>query len=172
MNPTTNLDSIDTASDPRAIFASREFDAPRDVVWRAWTDPDEVVKWWGPEGFTTTTRAIEVRPGGVWRFVMHGPDGRDYENLITFEEVVEPERLVYRHGGGKDELEPVNFAVIVTFEDLGSRTRLTMTMTFPTADQRTLVIENYGADTGLVEHLERLRVHVEAADDTGKQAVA
>jgi uncharacterized protein YndB with AHSA1/START domain len=64
-------------------------------VFRAWTDPAQVSVWWGPRGFTTTSHEIDIRPGGRWRFVMHGPDGTDYDNLITFVEIVAPERLVY-----------------------------------------------------------------------------
>jgi uncharacterized protein YndB with AHSA1/START domain len=62
--------------DPRALIATRIFDAPRAPVFEAWTDPTRLAQWWGPYGFTTTTRAFDLRPGGVWRFVMHGPDGR------------------------------------------------------------------------------------------------
>ena len=91
--------SLDLASDPRSIIGMREFDAPRDLVFSAWTDPKHLAQWWGPNGFTTTTHSFDFRAGGTWRFVMHGPDGRDYQNLITFEEVVRPERIVYRHGG-------------------------------------------------------------------------
>ena len=83
--------------------------------------PKHLSQWWGPDGFTTTTSAFDMRPGGVWRFVMHGPDGRDYENRITFDEIVKPERIVYRHGGG-DDVEPVQFRTTVTFEDLGGKT--------------------------------------------------
>ena len=72
------------------------------LVWQAWTDPKHLAQWWGPNGFSTTTSAFDMRPGGVWRFVMHGPDGRDYENRITFDEIVRPERLVYHHGVIKD----------------------------------------------------------------------
>ena len=96
----------------------REFDAPRALVWQAWTDPKHLAQWWGPNGFSTTTSAFDMRPGGVWRFVMHGPDGRDYENRITFDEIVKPERIRYHHGGGSD-VEPVQFRTTVTFEDLG-----------------------------------------------------
>src|SRR5579884_4127269 len=93
---------IDLDQDPRIIVGMREFDAPRALVFSAWTDPKHLAQWWGPNGFTTTTSSFDMRPGGVWRFVMHGPDGRDYQNRITFEEIVPPERLVYRHGGGDD----------------------------------------------------------------------
>ena len=75
----------------REILLTRIFDAPRELVFNAWTDPKQIVQWWGPRGFTTTTYEMDVKPGGVWRFVMHGPDGRDYENRITFDEVVRPE---------------------------------------------------------------------------------
>src|SRR5258706_10882308 len=81
----------------------RVFDAPRELVWKVWTEPEHIGKWWGPNGFTTTTHKMEVKAGGVWRFVMHGPDGRDYQNKITFIEVVKPERLVYKHGGAGGE---------------------------------------------------------------------
>jgi uncharacterized protein YndB with AHSA1/START domain len=76
--------SIDLERDPRSIIGSRQFDAPRALVFSVWTDPKHLAQWWGPNGFTTTTHAYDFRPGGVWRFVMHGPDGRDYQNRITF----------------------------------------------------------------------------------------
>ncbi len=102
-----------------------------------------------------------MRPGGVWRFVMHGPDGRDYQNRITYEEVVPPERIVYRHGGG-DDVEPVQFRQTITFEDLGGRTRIVWRGEFPTARERDRVIKEYGADTGLVQTMARLADYVAA----------
>ena len=145
--------------DPCTIIGVREFDAPRELVFEAWTDPKHLAQWWGPNGFTTTTSAFDMRPGGVWRFVMHGPDGCDYENRITFEEIVKRERLVYHHGGG-DDVEPVQFRTTVTFEDLGGRTRLTMRGVFPSAAERARVIKEYGADKGLVQTLARLGDYV------------
>ena len=138
----------------------REFDAPRALVWEAWTDPKHLAQWWGPNGFSTTTSAFDMRPGGVWRFVMHGPDGRDYENRITFDEIVQPERICYHHGGGSD-VEPVQFRTTVTFEDLGSnRTRLTLHAVFPSAAERDRVIKEYGADKGAMQTLSRLADYV------------
>ena len=90
------ISSLDLDRDPRSIVGTREFDAPRALVFSAWTDAKHLAQWWGPNGFTTTTYTFDFRPGGIWRFVMHGPDGRDYQNLITFEEIVPPERIVYR----------------------------------------------------------------------------
>src|SRR5690242_12383757 len=148
--------SLDLDSDPRSIIGMREFDAPRDLVFAAWTDPQHLAQWWGPNGFTTTTMSFDLRPGGIWRFVMHGPDGRDYQNRITYDEIVPPERIVYRHSGGED-VEPVQFTQRIIFEDLGNgTTRLIWHGTFPTAEERARVIREYGADKGLVETMARL----------------
>jgi uncharacterized protein YndB with AHSA1/START domain len=147
--------SIDLERDPRAIVATRVYDAPRELVFSVWTDPKHLSQWWGPDGFTTTTSAFDMRVNGVWRFVMHGPDGRDYENRITFDEIVKPEGIVYHHGGG-DDVEPVQFRTTVTFEDLDGKTRLTLHAVFPSAAERDRVIKDYGADKGAVQTLSRL----------------
>jgi uncharacterized protein YndB with AHSA1/START domain len=153
--------SLDLQSDPRAIIGIREFDAPRDLVFAAWTDPKHLAQWWGPNGFTTTTSRFEFRPGGVWRFVMHGPDGRDYQNRIVFDEIVPPERIVYRHDGGED-VEPVRFSQTVIFEDVSGRTRMTWRGVFPSATERDRVIKEYGAGEGLVQTMARLADYVAA----------
>ena len=148
--------NVDLARDPSAIITVRELEAPRELVFDVWTDPKHLAQWWGPYGFSTTTSAFEFREGGVWRFVMHGPDGRDYQNRITFDEIVRPERIRYHHGGG-DEAEPVEFRTSVTFEDLGrGRTRLTLHAQFPSAAERDRVIVAYRADQGAIETLSRL----------------
>jgi uncharacterized protein YndB with AHSA1/START domain len=85
----------------REIVISRVFNAPRELVWRAWTDPKQIVKWWGPRGFSTTIEEMEVRPGGAWKLVMHGPDGTDYPAQSVFREVVKPERISFSHRGGR-----------------------------------------------------------------------
>ncbi|HEX4084906.1 MAG TPA: SRPBCC family protein, partial [Chthoniobacteraceae bacterium] len=87
---------------PNEIIISRVFDAPRETVWEAITDPEQVVQWWGPHGFSTTIQEMDLRPGGVWNHVMHGPDGANYPNRSVFTEVVKPERLSYSHGGHKE----------------------------------------------------------------------
>lgn len=154
--------NVDLDRDPRSIVGTRIFDAPRELVFAAFSDPKHLAQWWGPIGFTTTTSSFDFRPGGVWRFVMHGPDGRDYENRVTYDEIVAPERIVYHHGGG-DDVEPVQFNTIVTFEDLGNnQTRIVWRGTFPSAEERARVIKEYGADKGLVQTLTRLAEHLEA----------
>jgi len=113
----------------------------------------------GPTGFTTTTYEMDVKPGGVWRFVMHGPDGTDYKNKIIFIEVVKPERIVYRHAGEADS-EPVRFHVTVTFAAQGAKTQLTMKSIFETAEERNRVVEKYGAIEGGKQTLGRLAEHL------------
>ena len=154
--------SVDLEQDPRSIIGSRVFDAPRELVFAAFTDPNHLAAWWGPDGFSLTTHSFDFRVGGVWRFVMHGPDGRDYQNRVTYDEIVAPERLVYRHGGG-DDVEPVQFTQTLTFKDLGDgQTRLTWHGTFPSAEERARVIKEYGADKGLAQTMARLVDYVAA----------
>jgi uncharacterized protein YndB with AHSA1/START domain len=159
VSPGTAKFSIDLASDPKVITGTRTFDAPRALVFSAWTMPEHLAQWWGPDGFSITTRSFDFRAGGIWRFVMHGPDGRDYENRITFDEIAAPERIAYHHGGG-DDVEPVQFTTLVTFKEVGGKTKLTMRGTFPSAAERDRVIKEYGADKGLVQTLGRLAAYV------------
>jgi uncharacterized protein YndB with AHSA1/START domain len=161
--------SLDLETDPCSIVGTREYDAPRDLVFAMFCDPQHLAQWWGPEGFRTTTLSFDMRPGGVWRFVMHGPDGRDYHNRVTYEEIVPPERLVYRHGGGED-VEPVQFRQTITFEDRGGRTRIVWRGDFPSAAERDRVIKEYGADTGLVQTMARLADHVAAQSSFARSA--
>lgn len=147
------------ASAGREMVIERLVNAPPDLVFEAWTDPVQVAQWWGPRGFTTTTQEMAVRPGGVWRFIMHGPDGRDYLNKITYREVVRPERLVYAHAGGDDE---VSFEATVTFVPKGERTLVTLRALFPTAADLARVMKEHNAQEGGKQTLERLDEHLTA----------
>jgi len=146
-------DSSASATADREIVITRLIDAPRKRVFEAFTDPAQVGEWWGPTGFTTTTHEMDVRPGGTWRFIMHGPDGVDWPNWVVYHEVVRPERLVYDHGGSRAEPE---FHVTVTFADEGGRTRLTMRSLFPTAAAREYVVREVNAIEGGNQTLDRL----------------
>jgi uncharacterized protein YndB with AHSA1/START domain len=142
--------STATDTSTREIVATRVFDAPRETVFRLWTDPEHIKHWWGPRGFTNTIHEMDVRPGGVWRFVMHGPDGVDYDNEIVYGEIDAPALLTYTHVA-----EP-NFDVRVTFDEAGDQTRVTVQMTFETAEERQRVVDKFGAVEGLHQTLERL----------------
>lgn len=145
----------------REIVIARTFDAPRGLVFDAWTDPAQVAQWWGPRGFTNTVHEMEVRQGGVWRLTMHGPDGTDYPNEIVFLEVVKPERLVYRHGSGERD-DPGQFEVTVTFEEQDGNTRLTMRSLFQSAAARDKVVKEFHAIEGGNQTLDRLAEHLAA----------
>lgn len=96
----------------REIVITRVLDAPRDLVFDAWTKEEYLSKWWGPQGFTLTLQKFEMKPGGTWQFIMHGPDGVDYPNTNVFVEVVKPERIVIKH-----DVFP-HFLATAIFEDL------------------------------------------------------
>jgi uncharacterized protein YndB with AHSA1/START domain len=144
----------------REVVISRLLDAPRELVFEAWVDPKHVVNWWGPDGFRTTIREVAIRPGGIWRFTMHGPDGVDYLNRIEFIEVKRPERLVYHHYGEGDD--QMHFHVTVTFDDQQGKTMLTMRSIFDTAAERNRVVDEYGAIEGGIQHLARLADYLKA----------
>ncbi|GAA2105161.1 SRPBCC family protein [Streptomyces albiaxialis] len=127
----------------REIVISRIIDAPRELVFEAFTDVRHLSGWWGPEGFTTTTRAFEFRVGGAWDFVMHGPDGTDYQEWITWTELAPPERIAMLHGETRDD--PNAFESVLTFEPEGTSTRIEMHTTFPTKEQRDEAVEKYHA---------------------------
>ena len=137
----------------REIVTTRLIDAPRELVFEAWTDPTHVAHWFGPDGFTTITHSMDVRPGGVWRFTMRGPDGKDWPNVVTYEQVVPPERLVYTHG---NDTEADMFHTTVTFADEGGKTALTMRAVFKTAAAREHVVRQNGAIEGAQQTVSRL----------------
>ncbi len=143
----------------REIVMERLFDAPREMVFKAWTDPQQIQQWWGPNGFTTTISEMDVRPGGVWRFVMHGPDGTDYQNKVVYQEIAEPERLVFLHGGGDDEGDEGRFHVTVTFAERGGKTQLTQRMVFPTTAARDATVAFGAVELGY-QTLARLAEHL------------
>lgn len=122
----------------REIVITRTLGASRERVWQAWTDPKQIVKWWGPNGFTNTLYEMDVRPGGVWRHMMHGPDGTDYPNKVTYIEVVKHERLVYSHGRDDDkDASACQHHVTVTFEEVDkNKTTVTLRMLFGSEEER------------------------------------
>lgn len=115
------------------LTLTRVYDAPVSVVWDAWTDPKKASKWWGPRGFSITTKSKDLRPGGQWVYAMHGPDGVDYPNITTYF-VVEPhKRLEYDHGA--NENQKALFRVNVLFSEMNGKTTMKMTMTFESPER-------------------------------------
>jgi uncharacterized protein YndB with AHSA1/START domain len=109
-------------------------------VFEAFTEVRHLSRWWGPEGFTTTTRAFEFRVGGEWDFVMHGPDGTDYQEWISWTEIAPPERIALLHGESRDD--PNAFESVLTFAPDGAATRIEMRTVFPTKELRDEAVES------------------------------
>ena len=138
----------------REIVIERILDAPRELVWEAWTQPEHLIKWWGPNGFTNTFKQFEFKVGGIWDFTMHGPDGTDYPNYIVFTEIVKPEKLAFNHG--EDESKPDSFKAVVEMKELDGKTRVILKSLFPTVEARANAVEKYGAIEGGKQTLGRL----------------
>jgi uncharacterized protein YndB with AHSA1/START domain len=164
----TVASAIATISGDREIVCTRVFDAPRELVWQVFTDPSHITHWWGPRGFSVTTQSMQLKPGGVWRHVMHGPDGRDYQCRIVYREVVKPERLVYEHSP-EEGCEPVRFETTVTFTALGDKTRIDFRSTFPSTAERDDNAKKYGAVEGLTDTLARLAEHLSNLQQRGEK---
>src|SRR5215831_13941563 len=147
-----------SATADREIVISRAIDAPRELVFEAFTEVRHLSRWWGPEGFTTTTRFFEFRAGGAWDFVMHGPDGTDYQEWITWTEIVPPERIALVHGESREDTNA--FESVLTFEPAGEQTRIVMRTVFPTKELRDEAVEKYHAIEGGEQTLRNLAAYV------------
>jgi uncharacterized protein YndB with AHSA1/START domain len=146
----------------KEMIITRVVNAPRELVWNAWVDPKQVVKWWGPKGFSTTIHEMDVREGGIWRHTMHGPNGMDFPNESHFVAVIKHEKIVYEHRGSKAGVKSdANFRSTWTFEDLGDKTRITLTNVFATPEALQHVIKTYGAVEGGKQTLGRLAEQLE-----------
>ena len=114
----------------REIVSSRVFDAPCELVFQAFSEPEHLAVWWGPNGFTNTIDVFDFRVDGVWRITMHGPDGVDYHNESVFLEVAPLERVVYFH-----RLPFHEFQMTMVFAEQGGQTRLTWRMLFESIEE-------------------------------------
>ncbi len=152
-------------SSEREIVLTRIFDAPRDLVWKAWTDPSHVAEWWGPRGFETRVTELDLRPGGRWRYVMVGPDGAEYPVTGMFREVVPKERFVtsdefdegFAPPGGMDL--PRGIVLTCLFEDSGPKTKLTLRILHASAEDRRKH-EEMGVVAGWASSFECLDEHL------------
>ncbi len=124
----------------RELVITRVFDAPRELVWKAWTDPEHVMRWWGPKGYTSPVCKIDFRVGGKYLFCMRSPEGKDYWSTGTYREIIPPEKIVVTDSFADSEGNvvpaseygmpgefPLELQVTVTFEDLGDgKTKMTL----------------------------------------------
>ncbi len=137
----------------RELLLTRTLNAPIDLVWDAWTNPEHIAKWWGPNGFTNTITTMDLRPGGEWSLIMHGPDGTDYKNNSIFTEIIPNKRIVFEH------LSP-KFIATIDFEQRGEQTYITWHMVFESAEQFLQVVKTFKADEGLKQNVEKLSAYL------------
>ncbi|HSY61922.1 MAG TPA: SRPBCC family protein [Cytophaga sp.] len=142
----------DTAD--RELTVSRLLNAPIDLVWEAFTTPEHIKNWWGPNGFTNTIYTMDVKPEGIWDFVMHGPDGTDYKNKSVYKEIVKPTRIVFDHISGP------KFTTTITFEAQGNKTFINWHMLFETKEQFEQVVKVFKADEGLKQNIIKLESYL------------
>jgi uncharacterized protein YndB with AHSA1/START domain len=140
----------------RELVLQREIPFPRELVWKAMTDPVHVNKWWGPNGFTCENVRMNFRVGGVWAFDMLGPDGTRYANHSVFKDIVPPSKLVFDHGDGKKFW----FEMTVTLTEAAGGTRITLRQLYETRAFRDEVVDKYRAVEGGRQHLAKLESHI------------
>jgi uncharacterized protein YndB with AHSA1/START domain len=153
MNQSNATNKIATQVGEYEIVITRVFDAPRDLVFDAWTTEEHLSKWWGPQGFTMTTQQFDMKQGGTWEFIMHGPDGVDFPNTNVFVEVVKPERIVFKHA-----VFP-HFLATASFEYLEGKTKLTYRTVFEENAAVFDKVKTY-AVPGAEQTMDRLEEHL------------
>jgi len=111
----------------RVLVITRILDAPRELVFKVWTQPEHLVRWWGPTGFTLPVCKAEFRPGGAYRYVMRSPEGTDHRLVGVFREIAAPERLAFTFAWEDEagKLGPETL-VTITLEEHGAKTKLTL----------------------------------------------
>ena len=143
------------------VLIVRVLDAPRELVWKAWTDQEHIGNWFGPKGFTIETREIDIRVGGRWRFDMIAPNGTRYDNRMVFLEMKKPELLVIDHGSDRDD-DPNLFRLTLTFDERSrDKTVITLRQLHPTPARRREVI-GFGAVEYGYQTLDKLAAYVAA----------
>lgn len=144
----------------REMVITRVITAPIATAFAAFSDRDNIGKWWGPNGFTTTTHEMDFRVGGVWRYTMHGPDGADYQNYVTYAEIEKPSRIAYEHGSNPQH--PSEFRAVITFKPQGAGTEVSLRMIIGSAEERDHYVK-FGAIEGGQQTLERLAQYLKGS---------
>ncbi len=143
-----------TNTSDREIRISRLLNAPIELVWEVWTKPEHIKNWWGPNGFTNSITKMELKAGGEWNLVMHGPDGTDYKNKSVFREIIKHKKIVYEH------VSSPKFIATIEFESRGNSTFINWHMLFETREQFIQVVKTFKADEGLKQNIEKLEFYL------------
>lgn len=140
----------------REVIVQREIPFPRELVWKAMSDPNHVNNWWGPDGFENENVVMSFSVGGTWTFDMVAPDGTRFPNHSVFKEIIPLEKIVYDHGDGTR----IWFECTVTLTQTEKGTLVTIRSLFPTKEERDEVVEKYGAIEGGKQHLAKLEAYI------------
>ncbi len=159
-----NATQVAVSPDEPTVVITRTFDAPRALVWRAWTQPEHVHHWYGPAYLTFTVCEIDLRPGGRWRYVLRAPDGSEHGFGGEYREIVPPERLVYTEG--YEGLPGHEYLVTLTFEEQNGTTTLTSHGAYQSFADRDGHVAS-GMEGGMRETLDRLAAHLDAMEGAG-----
>jgi uncharacterized protein YndB with AHSA1/START domain len=138
----------------REIRISRVLNAPIELVWEVWTDPEHIKNWWGPHGFTNTISKMDMHENGEWNLVMHGPDGKDYKNKSVFKKIIKHKKIVYEH------VSAPKFLAIIDFEAQGDKTQINWHMLFDTREEFIQTVKTFKADEGLKQNIEKLAAYL------------
>jgi uncharacterized protein YndB with AHSA1/START domain len=149
------MENEQNSREGRELLISRMLNAPVELVWEAWTNPEHVANWWGPDGFTNTVTTMDMTVGGEWNLVMHGPDGTDYKNKSIFKEIIPFKKIVYEH------VTSPKFLTTIEFEARGEKTFINWHMLFESKEQFIQVVKTFKADEGLKQNIDKLNVYVE-----------
>lgn len=164
MASNTSTTEVTANKEKLQLLVERVFDAPRELVWKAWTEPEHMLKWWGPRSWPATVSNMDVRPGGIWHYCMTGPEGEEAWGKGIYREVTPPERLVYVDGfsdaeGTMDEARQM--LVTIDFADVGGKTKITNSAQFATAEDMEAVLA-MGVVEGVTETWDRFEEHLQA----------
>jgi uncharacterized glyoxalase superfamily protein PhnB/uncharacterized protein YndB with AHSA1/START domain len=139
----------------REIKISRILNAPIELVWEVFINPDHIAQWWGPTGFSNTIHTMDIKPEGDWILTMHGPDGKDYYNTAVFKEIVPHQKIVYEHTNVHW------FRATIEFESQGEKTLIKWQMLFESEKQLAQVVKTFNADVGLTQNVDKLEHYLQ-----------
>lgn len=153
--------NVETIIEGNKVIYKRYFAVPVSLAFEAWSSIEHLEQWWGPDGFTITTKSIDFSNDGIWEFVMHGPDGHEYKNKIQFMEINKPHSIYYKHTGYGEGVKDVEFQSRIIFKEADGGTNLTMEQIFPSEEELERVGKKYGAIEGGKQHLGNLGKYLE-----------
>lgn len=140
-------------NDNRQLRSTKILNAPADIVWEVWTNPEHITLWWGPNGFTNTIHKMDFEENGEWNLTMHGPDGTNFPNRSVFKEIIPFKKIVFEH------FNP-HFITTVLFESKGKETLLDWTLLFDSPEMYDVIVKAHKADEGQKQNLEKLEKYL------------